>query len=263
MESGFGPIDKLIGGLPTPGVLALIGDQGTGKTLTVLKIAESLARKGIPVVIIDAEGKTPKEILEAMEPDVRRKISIYTGKSLSDIADLVKKAVASLSTTGYGVIIIDGIMSPYLTAFHAGRGFTQYGRQAYQDLAKVMGNVRAGVTNGLSFIMTFWLNVFGMDRIAGGKQTRYVPNVILYLRRLVRKAPGGGEYNTRWFNMTVARGRMTDEGKSIFFKVDENGDVEEIGEPMEPEETEKAIKEFSKKGFILTKIPEPVNIKEK
>lgn len=100
VSSGVAAIDRLVGGLPTPGMLELSGSVGHGATRLAAGLAAQASRHGQPVVWVDGRRELYPPALQALGVPLERLLVLQPS------ADRLGWAVEQAARSGAAPLVI-------------------------------------------------------------------------------------------------------------------------------------------------------------
>lgn len=201
METGIGPIDRLLGGGIVPGSLTLLGGEpGIGKSTLLLTLSHALAQRGKKVLYICAEESTAQVALRAERLGAGADgLLVFNETDFSRIEEQIKEIRPDL-------VIIDSIQVIYKEGLSGAPGSMQQVR----DLAAEFMHLAKGCT--ISHILVGHVTKGG--EIAGPKVLEHLVDTVVYFE---------AESKNQHRLMRVLKNRFGPSDELALFLMDERG----------------------------------------
>lgn len=201
METGIGPIDRLLGGGIVPGSLTLLGGEpGIGKSTLLLTLSHALAGRGKRVLYICAEESTAQVALRAERLGASSdNLLVFNETDFSQIEQQIKALRPDL-------VIIDSIQVIYKEGLSGAPGSMQQVR----DLAAEFMHLAKGCT--ISHILVGHVTKGG--EIAGPKVLEHLVDTVVYFE---------AETKNQHRLMRVLKNRFGPSDELALFLMDERG----------------------------------------
>lgn len=194
-QTGITPIDVILEGGITPGILQLVGESSTGKTFLATQISYNFCKSGKNVLYIDTKGDINSKLMKIMNLEAYNNSRFYYLRESS--FSLVEKQIEKFISTGeLSLIVIDSISGlingRYLslndkTSISSDNNNTNYDtRPLILFIRKIKKlslkyNIRILLTNDFSNKVEIYGNRGTVRRIKGPKCLQYESNYILQI----------------------------------------------------------------------------------
>ncbi len=213
-ETGFGELDRVLGGGLVGGSLILLGgDPGIGKSTLMLQVAAHLAPDQ-KVLYVTGEESAEQIRMRADRLNIRAKITVLAETNLDQIATWIER-------TGPEFLIIDSIQTIFDPDFSGAPGSVGQVREC--------GNRIMRLTKAAGIITVLIGHVTKVGAIAGPKTLEHIVDTVLYFEgdrnqryRIIRafKNRFGPTNEVGVFEMTDAGLVEVDNPSSIFLMED-------------------------------------------
>jgi DNA repair protein RadA/Sms len=206
-SSGFGEIDRVLGGGVVPGsVILLGGDPGIGKSTLLLQMVDRMSGDGARTILYVSGEESPEQIkLRAQRIGVTSSsIQVLAGTNVNGVAVAIEQQKPAL-------VVIDSIQTMYDPAFPSTPGSIVQVRESALSIQ------RLAKTLGVPVVLVGHITKEGT--IAGPRTLEHLVDVVLYLE-------GDAQHHLRI--LRAVKNRFGDISETGIFAMEERGMVEVV-----------------------------------
>ena len=166
-STGFGELDRVLGGGIVPGSLCLVGgDPGIGKSTLLLQVCKNLSDDGHKVLYISGEESVRQIKMRADRiGDFNENLSIFCETDLSSIEETIRRHLPQ-------VVIIDSIQTMYSEDVSSAPGSVSQVREATGVLLRI--------AKGLNISVFIVGHVTKEGTVAGPRVLEHMVDTVLY-----------------------------------------------------------------------------------
>jgi len=158
IPSGFGSLDRLMGGWRRGVITLLVGESGAGKSTLLIASAYNAAKNGLKVSYIDAEGNPVEEAFERLPEAARRNMNIeHASRSMEALEDSVRRLRRLPRDVLDGsLVIVDSITFHYHSLIRAAESDDERDRlqSRLETLIYILHSLAA--ETGSAVVITTW-----------------------------------------------------------------------------------------------------------
>jgi DNA repair protein RadA/Sms len=201
ITTGFGEIDRVLGGGVVPGAMMLLGgDPGIGKSTLLLQIMTSLAGREKRVLYISGEESSEQISLHAERLGISgSKLFLLTETNLERITD-------SLATNQLDVVVVDSIQTIYSEGLESAPGSVSQVRECAAHL------LRHAKENHIATFLVGHVTKEGA--IAGPRVLEHMVDTVLSFE---------GDANYQYRILRAAKNRFGPSGEIALMSMSDNG----------------------------------------